>query len=725
MRALPSPTALARAVTALLLGAGAAAWLLAPEGAPLEPARAAAAEGSASPPAPQARPAATSLNAQNALLAPAFEPWRAGQVRRYAFRYQAALGGQGGEGDGDEGPGGDGGQALEVRAAGFVIQTCYAVDAQGVTLGERWEPLELAFPGDTRAVHTGLHAELACELLVRTDPRGVVQGLALPARASQPARDLLRALAALPRLARPAHPAQAGLAESGLAQAGLAQSDPAQSDPTRAGPAESGLAESGLAESGLAESGLAESGPAQAGLAQSDPALTVLSSTGPVWRAEGFDPTGPCRDEYRLLERTPDGLLRVARQRAFLGLRGQPPAPGVVTAAGGALLTLDAAGDLLRLELREQLTVRAPGSERPLVLSTHATLERSGPPSAAAHEDLPAALAHAEATLGGAAAWAEGAAPPAASPIESAPPPALEALLAEAQRLGPEGLSRADGPRLFFQLAARLRQDGPAVARARELLTRGALDPAVGALLLDALGEARTPDTRAALVALTQVALPLELVPNLYLALGGQEPLGEVLAAVRDGRASRDPTRAAWAIHGQGLLAAHAPASTADALAAELEQALARGADPTSELATLEALGNAGRARSIAPLTARARSEADPQLRAAAVWALRAHAADPAVREALLAARLDPDPQVRASAVRALAEGKGEAGAGALPPLLETLAADEHPEVRLHALEALAARSEQPDQIRAALERAAIADPDPAIRDAARLALED
>ena len=300
-------------------------------------------------------------------------------------------------------------------------------------------------------------------------------------------------------------------------------------------------------------------------------------------------------------------------------------------------------------------------------------------------------------------------------PALPARPPALAELLAAARAVSPERLAGEVGPGLFLELAWLLRTDPAAVDEARGAVA-GA-PPAVAALILDALGDAGTPAARAALLGLAREPLPAELLPNLYLSLGQQEPTRAVVAALEEACAAQDARRARWGLHGLGSMAARAEPACAEALVARLERELDRAGahDVARAEAALEALGNAGHARAIPSLLG-GLAHGDPRARQAAAYALRKHTRLPGVETALALAGRDPSPLVRAAAVEVLAGGR-------LEPLLDALA-DQDPGVRLQAVEALGSRLRGglplAERARQALERAALADEADGVRALAR-----
>ncbi|MCO5170128.1 MAG: HEAT repeat domain-containing protein [Planctomycetes bacterium] len=470
--------------------------------------------------------------------------------------------------------------------------------------------------------------------------------------------------------------------------------------------------------------------PEQASVRARNLVRALVAATGLVlprgpaarWEAPGFDPTGPCVDAYARV----DGA-DVRRARRFTGVHGH--ADLQATSAGGARLTIAPDGLAARVASDEVVTLAGADLGGGVTLRTTARLERTATRTLAA----PPALAAVEAGL----SWTLGLLPeaepgadlaPVAEPRELEP---LVALLAQALPDSGDLDLPPEAPRLFLELAARLRRDPAAVARAVDLVRGAALPRGARATLIDALGEAATPAAQRALIALARDPLVGgELTPNVFLALAEPtSPLPESVATLEAVAAGDDPLRAEWATQGLGVLAARADdPALADRLAAGLEQALGRGGE--EDRVVLEALGNAGRERSTEALLAYARAD-DEVLRATAVSALRRLEGE-AVDAALHAALDDPSDLVRREALSALGARPASAALGAVAIALGD---DPAPEVRLHALEVLTGWLDEataaPDEavvpaeaLRAVLQRAAQADPDPAVREAAAGLLE-
>lgn len=456
--------------------------------------------------------------------------------------------------------------------------------------------------------------------------------------------------------------------------------------------------------------------------------LVLPGAPAARWEAPGFDPTGPCVDVYARVEGAD-----VRRARRFTGVHGH--ADLRATVAGGARLTVAPDGLPARVVSDEVVSLAGADLRAGVTLRTTTRLERL----AARTHDAARTLASVEAGL----SWTLGLLPEAedaaAGAVTAAPagePRDLEPLVALLAQALPDAGDldvSPEAPRLFLELAARLRRDPGAVDRAVDLVRGAALPRGARATLIDALGEAATPAAQRALVALARDPLVGgELTPNLFLALAEPtSPLPEVVATLEAVARSDDPLRAEWATQGLGVLAARADdPGLADRLAAGLEQALGRDASVVDDRVVLEALGNAGRERSTEALLAWARVD-DQDLRATAVGALR-RLEGPAVDAALHAALDDASHLVRREALSALG---ARAPATALGAVAGALVQDPAPEVRLHALEVVVGwlddAAQAPDEagvppraLRALLERAARSDPDPAVREAAAGLLE-
>lgn len=568
-----------------------------------------------------------------------------GEVRELTFTYEGRL---------SIGSAGSEAEALATRAAGRLVVTCYHAGDE-VLLGQRWTADTLQLDGQDGVSREALLRDLGVEVLVRLDRQGRLLGLALPARASAEARNLVRALVASASVVLPAAPAAR-------------------------------------------------------------------------WTAPGFDPIGACEDTYACSAVDASGAL-VRRARRITGAHGADGAALDVAHEGDVDLTIARDGLASRVAGRELVSVRSSDAGVSMSLRTTTALERTGA-RALSRDEAAAALAAVEAGLG-AWSWTVGLAPEvggAGAHVARVEPRDLETLLAAIALAFPEDADdvSADAPRLFLELAERFRRDPEAIARALELVRGTRLGSGARATVIDALGEAGTPDAQLALIAIAGDAAVLDdVVPNVFLSLAEPDaPLPETVATLQRFSASDDPLRAEWATQGLGILGNRVEPALGDRLAAGIEQGL--GKDAGVDRVLLEALGNAARPRSAGAIVAYTTST-DEELRATAVSALRQLESD-SVDAALARALKDESHVVRREALRSYA---ARGAAAALAPVTAALESDPEAIVRVAALEVLLrwieetpadqAASAQP--LRALVERAAASNGSAEVREVAGQAL--
>lgn len=403
-----------------------------------------------------------------------------------------------------------------------------------------------------------------------------------------------------------------------------------------------------------------------------------------TWKARGQDPTGRYTSGYRTLAATSAGVPAL-RRRTYVTLNGAARGKARVSVSGALHGVLRQDGTLAGLSGTEHLQVEAPGSSGFALRARYAyrvTGEGVVPAAEARRR-----LARLEQTLGP-SAWERGLAAEVASGrlfARSKRPvgPILSDLIAIATRA--DFAQRA--PKLFIELWRRFQIDDGAVASALPLLRSAAQDLKVRSTIADALGEAGTPSAqRGLLAALADPRVDERLLPSLFLALGAvREPLPQLLARLQREARGEEAFRAQWASRAMGFIAARTPdAALKQRLARDLEEDL--GGDPRDDLVILEALGNAGQARSLpALMTYVADERAD--LRAGATAALR-KLTGPVVDQLLVGlARRDASEQVRREAVRSL--GSRPVNDRARAALQRVLAEEPSAAVRLEALDAI------------------------------------
>lgn len=451
--------------------------------------------------------------------------------------------------------------------------------------------------------------------------------------------------------------------------------------------------------------------------------VVLPREVGPRWQALGEDTTGRFVAEYRC-----EGA-EVFRARVYDSLQAGPSAAGATISIRGELSgQLRAEGLPHTWGGEELVSVGAPQLEGAVaealaVRSRYAfALVDSGRFAAPAAE-----LARAEGDLGP-AAWGAELAGELSGQRHRAPLRPVEVVLDELARLSASGDSEAfsgSAPALFVELRERFQRDPAAIARAGLLARQRGTDLRLRATVIDAIGSAGTAPAQRELLTL-RGEVEDELLSSVYLGLAETpQPLPETLKVLEEeGRAAgvaRDHARRAM-----GWLATRVESpQLKGALAAELEGSL--GQDAASDQVLLEALGNAGQARSLAALESYLEAE-EPATRAQAAAALRKLEAPQA--ETLLrgAAQGDPSPQVRREAVRALAARPPTKSS--LDALAGALRQDADVRVRLEALDALAGwrryaelESQPAAAIESLLQEAARA-PEPALQERAQAALE-
>ena len=267
---------------------------------------------------------------------------------------------------------------------------------------------------------------------------------------------------------------------------------------------------------------------------------------------------------------------------------------------------------------------------------------------------------------------------------------------------------------LQVELEKALRADDRAVAPALEAV-RGGTHAQSGPILA-ALCAAGTPAAQSGLVSLAE---DLGLDPetrsdSLSMMALVRQPTEASVGALRklaEGSTELSGT-AALAL---GAAAGRTEGEAADAALAELLARLEAAGSTGEAVLALAALGNTGDAR-IVPAVQAALTSPVPELRAAAVAALRlvpGTTVDALIRATLLA---DPSPDVRVSAVSA-------ASRRPLPPfgvaLHRALNADAEPMVRLAAVQLVGGRLDEIPALASALSWNAESDPDPQVRSVA------
>ena len=398
------------------------------------------------------------------------------------------------------------------------------------------------------------------------------------------------------------------------------------------------------------------------------------------WQAIGEDTTGRFVAEYR---REGEEVRRV---RAYEALHARQAADAEVSVAGelGGLLRAD--GRAERWAGEELIRVGAPALPGQAAQSLSVRSSYAWTWVAEGRFDDPAgALSAVEGALGP-AAWTLGLAGELGGERQTAPLRPFDELAAELARISlgsSEDFTQA-APGLFVELRERFLRDPAAVARAALMARRRGDDLRLRSTLIDALGSAGTPAAQRELLAL-RGEVEDELLPSVYLGLAeATQPLPEVVETLQaEGRepgARRDHARRA-----QGWLASRAvDPLLRQALAAELEGSL--GESAPEDRVILEALGNAGQARSLPAIQSYLEAE-EPESRAAAAAALRKLSVEQA--GALLEGALaDPSPAVRVEAVRSL--GSQPPAPAALSALGRVLRQDPDARVGLEAIETLA-----------------------------------
>jgi len=461
--------------------------------------------------------------------------------------------------------------------------------------------------------------------------------------------------------------------------------------------------------------------PLARGLLQALAAATqvVLAGDGePEWRCEESDPTGDylagyARAHGRALEKRKLGYVRLAS--------GAPADTASVVER--VAIALDEGDWPARLVADGRLSLRA-AAPMPAVAAT-ARVEMRLVGRRRVEPAAPAALA-----LEGQERIAVGAVP------------GRERIAREADR---GLLAGADFQDLVLELAATPLDDDdawavlggrfaalfrldPGTARlASEAVRAGAPAGRGAAAIIGALGEAGSEPAQRALAEILEHA-PLDPATReqaaVALALTERPTEAAIDALSRTIDAAPAGELRSAAALALGATAARTAAGGASerghAIAGELEDRLDLSAANEDDRALfLRALGNAGRARSLAPIAA-ALAEPSPYVRSAAVEALRF--IDDPLAEALVLDHLgsDPDPVVRRTA--AFAAGFRPL-ARVLPALDAALAGDEAVAVRLEIVGFLSDRMAREPSARALVERAARLDPADEVREAARQSL--
>ncbi len=286
-----------------------------------------------------------------------------------------------------------------------------------------------------------------------------------------------------------------------------------------------------------------------------------------------------------------------------------------------------------------------------------------------------------------------------------------------------------DGPadarernRTTAKLGALFATKPEAISAARAALLSKATKEKTGAVIASALGTAGTPEAQRALAdALDGKDVAAGTRSSAAISLGlVAHPTAEAKTALTNASSSTDATVAETSALALGNLARNGAADGTDtsdvvtALIAKLE-----AAQTTSEkVLALDALGNTGDPRALAPITARI-ADGVVFVRAAAVGALRFQKGDVVVASLLLASG-DPETIVRRAALSAVAQQDVVAH---LPTLKHVLGNDPEATLRVAAVRILARAVNAVPEVETILASVAKDDADASVRDAATQAL--
>lgn len=264
----------------------------------------------------------------------------------------------------------------------------------------------------------------------------------------------------------------------------------------------------------------------------------------------------------------------------------------------------------------------------------------------------------------------------------------------------------------------------PASASQVPALLRTGLEPSAASPLLGALSAASTPESLSALARIVgDGSLALEVRVDATVALGmAPSPTEEGLSALRKLARGTEASLRETATLGLGGAAMHlrdTDKSAADSLVQELNSALAAATAPQEQVLLLRALGNT-RAPSAFPSIQLFLSSRAPQVRGAAVEALRFMPAPQA--DTLLLERLSSDdsPEVRRAAVFAASFRPLEPF---LPAFERVLRSDSATSVRVAVVQHLGSQAGSSPQARLLLAWSSQNDPEASVRQAAAAAL--
>lgn len=444
-----------------------------------------------------------------------------------------------------------------------------------------------------------------------------------------------------------------------------------------------------------------------------------------AWRWQGVeqDGAGAYLASYA---RSDDGLVkRKGDYRALGGLTGvQPPGNASLVPESRAALTIDPAGWVLSVSLRETLTLRQKSdatTDQPDQIVAEASNEVDatqiasavaggvGPPPG--WQELPEwPLAHAFA------------APP-SEPLRSLPE--LLGDLRSTDRQRDAGEREQAQARLMPELADGLRRNPRAAQALGTELRAAGVERGRASTLLAALSTAGTPEAQHELVAAWRdAALEASVRAQALAQLAFvEQPSPEAAGAASEAATSPDVStrRRGGLVLGAIAHQLGAPAeSDPSGPLVETLLGLARSAqEDTALIAAIDALGNAGSPASMGVLLAGLRSPS-PGVRNAAVRALRLMPpgpADGAIRQTLL---VDPATGVRQGAVFAAGFRDPRAFAEVFTA---RVVADSSPAVRAALVAALATGRPTLPSFGTTLEQVARDDADESVREAARRAL--
>lgn len=279
--------------------------------------------------------------------------------------------------------------------------------------------------------------------------------------------------------------------------------------------------------------------------------------------------------------------------------------------------------------------------------------------------------------------------------------------------------SGADRAELLTRLSASLRLSPQDAVHAQELIKKG-LPQAAASTLLGAMAGAGTPAAQASLGKLVEDStLSSDLRTHSAAMLGlSEDPTDQTVTTLGQLLSHRDPdlrSTAALALGNASLAQrTHGHTSEAEQAVDELLAKLEAAQSTDDQILYLQALGNAGDARTL-PQLQRFVASSDVAVRTAAVTALRflpAEAVDPLLSQIL---QTDAAIEVRKSAVFAIGY---RAVLGHLPALRQAVLSDAAVEVRLAIVQLLGRSLELPG-VTALLERVATQDASPEVKQAA------